>query len=646
MQCQPCREQGQYASAELWCDECEEALCYSCKSLHMSFKVSRNHNVSKLPPIAVKELSSLGTENEFVDVGKHKLVMCDEHHDKSLEYFCIKHEKPCCILCKRQYHVECCDVEKVDDVVDDTKLATTTVELLLGIEERKSRLTKVVDKERSNFRGLEIIKDSCIEELKNTRSAIDKHLDLLQNEIEQEINKEYGNETRKINKRITSLTARKKYVTDQHKIVVDTKQSDMSLGQKYLRIIRLKHMEDGFPESDETYQDCSLQGIANHKLSYKKTSDSITVERIKRTLNGKDNDMLKYQENKSEEELESGSSIIELELNQSKDSNFEFDPSALELQVTSSVAGTTSPLPVTTTTTLRAELPPTSTVTSSSPFPVTQTMHISCIDTVEDRSSFDFGLFNTFCVEKKNKNISISDAKWMPNKNDIAFVEKSNPRCIIYNKKGQKKGQVRLNGAPQCIAIINNICVGVTSKQRVCVIDTDKWQIINTIPVHDYCKGLVFYESNLIANCANKGLTYINNSGKIVKQNIDIKEALYCHIDCRGNMYSAKMNNESIHVYNLTTSKRLIYNFIGVDNPTGLTTDKDNNLFVACNNNDTIFVKPSRHPRSVVVLGRSDGIDRPLSLDYNHQSDELLVVNNTAHSIFIFKKCKRACDTR
>ncbi|XP_052076754.1 uncharacterized protein LOC127714744 [Mytilus californianus] len=644
MQCQPCREQGQYASAELWCDECEEALCNSCKSLHMSFKVSRYHNVSKLPPLAVEEPSS-GTENEVVDVGKNMWAMCDEHHDKSLEYFCIKHKKPCCILCKRQYHIDCCDVEKVDDVADDTKLATTIVDLLLGIEERKSRLTKVVDNERSNLKGLEIIKDSCIEELKNTRSAINKHLDLLQNVIEQEINKEYGNETREINKRITSLTARQKYVTNQHKIIVNTKQSDMSLGQKYLKIIRLKHMEDGYPESDETYPVCSLQGIANYKLSYEKTSDSITVERILRTFQGKDSGMLKYQGDKIEDGLESGSSIIELEPNHSKDSYFEFYPSVLELPLTSSVEGTKSSVPMTCTTTLPVELPHTSAVTCSSSFPVTHTTHISCKASTADGSLFEFYLMKSFFVEKNNKNISINDAKWMPNKDDIAIVEKSNPRCMIYRRNGQKRGQIKLIGVPQCIAIIDDNCVGLTlmCKQKVCVIDTDRWQILNTILVYDYCEGLVFYENNLIANCGNKGLTYINSSGKIVKHNIDIKGELYFHIDNKGNLYSAKMKDESIHVYNLRNNKRFIYNFIGVNNPTGLTTDRDNNLFVACHNNDTIFVKPSIHSHSSVVLGRSDGIDRPWSIDYYHENDELLVVNNAAHSIFIFRKRRKVC---
>ncbi|CAC5392167.1 PML [Mytilus coruscus] len=164
MECQPCHEQDRNSSAEFWCTECEEALCHSCKSKHKSFKVSENHKVSKLSSLSVKKSSS---DKQKEDIGGEngEWVMCTEHDDKSLEYFCIKHKKPCCILCKRKYHRHCCEVEKVEDVIDDTKLASITEDFLSGIEEHKNRLTKVANNERSNLRDLEIIKDTCTADL-------------------------------------------------------------------------------------------------------------------------------------------------------------------------------------------------------------------------------------------------------------------------------------------------------------------------------------------------------------------------------------------------------------------------------------------------------------------------------------------------
>ncbi|VDH99102.1 Hypothetical predicted protein [Mytilus galloprovincialis] len=67
-------------------------------------------------------------------------------------------------------------------------------------------------------------------------------------------------------------------------------------------------------------------------------------------------------------------------------------------------------------------------------------------------------------------------------------------------------------------------------------------------------------------------------------------------------------------------------------------TDRENYLFVACNDNNTIFVKQSLHSPAKVVLDSSDRMEGPMSIDYDLDNDELLVVNDNTRSIFLFKK--------
>lgn len=628
MECQPCREQGLNASAEFWCTECEEALCENCKSLHRSFKLSRNHNVSVLAPLSGNKSSD--KQKGLADDGKDKWVMCYEHHDKYLEYFCIKHDKPCCILCKRQYHKDCCEVEKVDDVANESKLATFTTDLLSIIEERKSHLTKAANSKMSNLRDLELTKNNFIEDLKNTRIAIDEHLDLLQNEVEKEMNGNYENYRGDLNNRVADLTTKLKYLSDQQNIIEETLElSELPVGQKYLRIMRLNPMEDECYESSETLQESSLQCVGNYKLSYEKTNDNITI-RIHRNLQGKNNEIDKTQEN--EDGIETCSSVVELEPNESETASSVFSEPSFTIPATNAHT-----LPMTCPKNFPVDLPHTSPVSSSSSFCVIQATQVPGASL---SSSFDFYLKSSFFIEKRNKNIVIPDFKLMPNKYDIAIAEKSTPRCMVYNKDGQKKGQIQLIGEPLCIAIIdtNRIGVTLTYKGKVCVLDVNKWQLVNTFDIHDDCQGLVYFNNNLIANCENEGLMYIDDTGKIAKQNIYIKGALYFHLDNHGNMYSAKRDTKSIHVYNLSENKRSTYHLKGLRDPTGLTTDRDNNLFVACNENDIIFVKQSLHSAARVVLDSSNDIARPMSIDYDLYNDELLVANNSAHSIFIFKK--------
>ncbi|VDI17057.1 Hypothetical predicted protein [Mytilus galloprovincialis] len=624
MECQPCRKQDRNSPAEYRCTECEEALCYSCKSQHKSFKVSRNHNVIELQQASALLLDS---QKEYVGVGHDAWIMCDEHRERSVEYFCIKHEMPCCILCKRQYHRHCCDVEKVDDVVDDSKLETITMNLLTAVEERKTCLNQVVDKERSNLRDLEMIKNNFIADLKNARLAIDRHLDVLQNNVEQEMIKKYETLMREINKRLTNFTQRKTNMTYRYKVIKETSlESALSLGQKYLKIMRLKHKEDGYSESHNTNLKYNLQSITNSRLSYVKTNDGINIRRIYQTLYAPTNGMDIFRGDTDKDGVESGSSTVELE------------PQAFNWKLSRPGTGV-STLP-TWYTTKHSESSNTSPLEISSSSTVTQSTHLSYTFDSGNSSPFSFYIKNSFFIEKKNKNIEISDAKLMPNKYDIAIAETSNPRCMIYTKDGFKKGQLQLSSAPGNISVIegHRIAVTLNNERQVNVINTDTWQLIKIFQFREECHGLVYFEKYLIANCGNEGLMYIDASGKLVKSNSDIKGELYLHLDNRGKLYAAKINVKRIHVYDLTNNKHYKYHVQGISDPSGLSTDRDNNLFVACNENDTIFVKHSPHASARSVLGRTDGIDGPWSIDYDEQNDELLVVNNNARSIFIFKK--------
>lgn len=68
----------------------------------------------------------------------------------------------------------------------------------------------------------ETIKLNCIQELKNTRITIDKHLDILQNEVEQCINNKYENDNKELSKRIKGLLGKIEYITDLQKVIDDT----------------------------------------------------------------------------------------------------------------------------------------------------------------------------------------------------------------------------------------------------------------------------------------------------------------------------------------------------------------------------------------------------------------------------------------
>lgn len=104
------------------------------------------------------------------------------------------------------------------------------------------------------------------------------------------------------------------------------------------------------------------------------------------------------------------------------------------------------------------------------------------------------------------------------------------------------------------------------------------------------------------------------------------------------------MQTNKVNVHNLTSEKYSVYHLKGLNNPGGgggeglVASDRENNLFISCNDHNLICVKQSLHSTTNVVLDRSDGIARPWSIYYNIDNDELLVMNDNARSVFIFKK--------
>ncbi|CAC5416308.1 unnamed protein product [Mytilus coruscus] len=193
---------------------------------------------------------------------------------------------------------------------------------------------------------------------------------------------------------MTDLTAKVKYINDHQKLIEDTKkQSGLSVGQQYLRIIRLKHIEGGCTESPNTLPECNLNGMTS--MSYAIARDSITIS-INRSLKESNNDTENSQDKR--DEIESSSSIVELELNVSETAS-----STLSLPVldpTSSMLVINAPMLPLTCPTLPAESSHMSPVTFSSPNSVTQqSTHVP----YSAAPSSDYYLLNSFFYREKKQ---------------------------------------------------------------------------------------------------------------------------------------------------------------------------------------------------------------------------------------------------
>ncbi|KAH3805481.1 hypothetical protein DPMN_133784 [Dreissena polymorpha] len=85
--CEPCMKTNIAKAATVFCKDCNECLCETCRKSHIENK-SGKHDV-----ISIQEKES---RTDVVDM--KEMDKCSEH-GKRFEFFCEDHSKLCCTTC-------------------------------------------------------------------------------------------------------------------------------------------------------------------------------------------------------------------------------------------------------------------------------------------------------------------------------------------------------------------------------------------------------------------------------------------------------------------------------------------------------------------------------------------------------------------
>jgi hypothetical protein len=76
--------------------ECEEELCPECTEHHKALKATRNHHVVDLK-----------LKTSYASLLTKSTLVCEQHKDCDVEYFCVDHDELCCRECLAKTHKSC-----------------------------------------------------------------------------------------------------------------------------------------------------------------------------------------------------------------------------------------------------------------------------------------------------------------------------------------------------------------------------------------------------------------------------------------------------------------------------------------------------------------------------------------------------------
>ncbi|XP_053392272.1 uncharacterized protein LOC128554956 [Mercenaria mercenaria] len=102
--CTPClQDGGKRIMSVVFCLECAEHLCISCRQHHRNLKLTSTHHLLEIENGNVADANNKMTES------------CPEHPGRCIEYICENHQTLCCKTCRDISHLGCVSVRRVLD---------------------------------------------------------------------------------------------------------------------------------------------------------------------------------------------------------------------------------------------------------------------------------------------------------------------------------------------------------------------------------------------------------------------------------------------------------------------------------------------------------------------------------------------------
>jgi hypothetical protein len=238
--CDLCEAQHLTNEAEIWCPQCEEALCSKCKAHHKIARITKKHET-----VPIEDYCKLPESVQQIT------LHCDEHSER-FEYLCSSHDTPCCVKCINSIHKNCKDtLTPLHEAIDNVKSAKVMLDLEKSITDLQVNIQKVLYIQTSNMDSLNKQKLLCQKEIQETRQDINKKLDFLEQDILDELSSIYTKHNSEIEELITDLKSRKQRVDESECVLSAIKQHATEF-QTYLSIrdmTREAQEEDNYLQS-------------------------------------------------------------------------------------------------------------------------------------------------------------------------------------------------------------------------------------------------------------------------------------------------------------------------------------------------------------------------------------------------------------
>ncbi|KAK3578063.1 hypothetical protein CHS0354_032710 [Potamilus streckersoni] len=277
--CAMCKRRKLHTAALVYCHDCREPLCETCRDYHDAAVTSSHHHVTRID-------GRNGSLSPTVNLSS--VEICPRHFEERISYFCNDHNTLCCNTCGFLEHRKCNKVTPLDELLETFDIGGKSKEVGNNIVILTKHLKQILGKIAQNVSTLTHDKNIILQEVRSLRINIDNKLRALEKDI---ISFTEGNHK---SEELDMQSQTQRGNQFMHDIVNDSKQLNlvMTYGsnmQKFITLHKLERNQERYAEAIVDYQvivqDVSMKftvdKIFHDLIQTIKSFGKITVRRTK-----------------------------------------------------------------------------------------------------------------------------------------------------------------------------------------------------------------------------------------------------------------------------------------------------------------------------------------------------------------------------
>ncbi|CAC5417758.1 unnamed protein product [Mytilus coruscus] len=226
------------------------------------------------------------------------------------------------------------------------------------------------------------------------------------------------------------------------------------------------------------------------------------------------------------------------------------------------------------------------------------------------------------------------------------ILDFNNKQLLLFSNDGifiRKVVEFTEHPLDACFVRNNTVAVTLGRANSTTLVDVNKSKIIQTIKVSHNCYGVVSDGNTLFISSGGSQITTVNLND-MCHTILEGMEGVD-HISLfQGNIYGTKCHGNKVCSYKSTGEPLWMFQHQDINNPRGLTLDKNGFVYIASNRNNSIVVVSPDGKTSKTILSEDDGIRCPWATDINREAGMMIVSseisddnNDVYKTAFVYK---------